>query len=199
MKRKVSMFRQNGKNYIHLDDTEIYYKNLESLYSYIESEYDINYMNFAYVTLCSSTLEASLNYIIFHYYINEFGPIDYKNFADSLINIGFKNKLHSTPNIVTESKYYFNSDCFTIKTLEKLISLRNKILHKKPLLQSTELDLEKDLKLGKRIELRNNNHIELITKNECQNFHKAIMNFRNEFMNPFIEKELIITDLVKEK
>ncbi|MBU2940475.1 hypothetical protein KO494_13085 [Lacinutrix sp. C3R15] len=199
MKRKVSMFKQNGKNYFHLDDTEIYYRNLESVYNYLESEYDINYMNFAYVTLCSSTLEASLNYIIFHYYINEFGPVDYKNFADSLINISFKNKLHSTPNIVTKSKYYFNSDCFTIKTLEKLISLRNKILHKKPLLQTTELDLHKDLELGKEIELKNNNHIELITKNDCQNFHKAIMNFRNEFMNPFLENELLITELIKEK
>lgn len=196
MKRTVSIFKQNDRNYIYIDDTEIYYNNLDSVYEYIESEYNINYLNFAYVTLCSSTLEASLNYLIFSFYINEFGPVEYKKFADSLINVGFKNKLHITPNIVTKSKFGFNSACSTIKSLEKLISLRNKILHKKPLLQETEIDLE-DLELGKEIELKNNNHIQLITKKDCRNFHKAILQFRNEFMIPFLEKNLITTTLVK--
>ena len=198
MDRKVILLKQDGNNYYHLDDTEMYYRNLEGVYNYVKSEHDLSYMNFAYVALCSGTLEASLNYIIFHYYINEFGPINYRNYTDSLINIGFKNKLHTIPNIVTKSKYHFNPKSFTIKTLEELISLRNKVLHKKPLLQKTEFDLDKDVKPGAEMTLKISNHIELITKNECHNFHKAILNFRDEFMIPFLENKLVATDLVEE-
>src|SRR5690606_11893193 len=117
--------------------------NLEVIYKYIEKDSKASFLYFAYVTLCASTLEASLNHVIFSFYINIFGPIYYKKHADSLINISFSNKLHSVPNIVSRSKFCFDSECFTIKKLEELITLRNRILHKKPILQETQHELGK--------------------------------------------------------
>jgi len=192
------LYKQDGKNYLHINDTEVYFKNLEHTYQYINNDIKAEFLNFAFVTLCASTLEASLNHIIFSFYIDEFGPIDYKKYTDSLINMSFSNKLYSTPNVVTKSDYYFDSNCFTIKTLEELITLRNKILHKKPTLQATEYDMH-NLELGKEIIFKNNNLIQTITKKQCVNFYKAMINFKLEFMIPFFERRLKESKLLRKK
>jgi hypothetical protein len=192
------LLKQDGKNYVHINDTEVYFKNLNQTFEYIKNDANAEFLNFAFIALCASTLEASLNHIIFTFYINNFGPIEYKRYAESLINMSFSNKLHSIPNIVSKTEFYFNSECFTIKKLDELIALRNKILHKKPTLQEVEYDLN-NIELGMKLTFKNNNHIQSITKNQCLNFNKAMMNFKNEFMIPFLKNDLKENKLMKRK
>lgn len=132
------------------------------------------------------------------FYINNFGPIEYKRYAESLINMSFSNKLHSIPNIVSKTELYFNPECFTIKKLEELITLRNRILHKKPTLQEIDYDIN-NMELGMKMIFKNNNHIQSITKNQCVNFNKAMLNFKNEFMLPFLKGNLKENKLLKRK
>lgn len=198
MKIECLILKQNGKNYVHINDTEVYFKNLNQTFEFIKNDAKAEFLNFAYVALCASTLEASLNHIIFTFYINNFGPIDYKKYSESLINMSFSNKLHSIPNIVSKTEFYFDSECFTIKKLEELITLRNRILHKKPTLQEVEYDIN-NMELGMEVIFKNNNHIQSITKNQCLNFNKAMINFKNEFMIPFLSGELKENKLMKRK
>jgi len=196
MKIECSIFNQDDKNYVHINDTEVYFENLNRTIEFIKNDTETEFLNFAYVALCASTLEASLNHIIFTFYINNFGPIEYKKYSESLINMSFSNKLHSVPNIVSKAAFYIDSDCFTIKKLEELITLRNRILHKKPTLQEVEYNIH-NLELGMEVTFKNNNHIQSITKNQCLNFNKAMLNFKNEFMIPFLLGELKENKLIK--
>lgn len=198
MEIECLMLKQDGKNYVHINDTEVYFRNLNQTFEYIKNDVNAEFLNFAYVALCSSTLEASLNHVIFTFYINNFGPIEYKRYAESLINMSFSNKLHSIPNIISKTEFYFNPECFTIKKLEELISLRNRILHKKPTLQEVEYDIN-NMELGMKMIFKNNNHIQSITKNQCMNFNKAMLNFKNEFMLPFLTGNLKENKLMKRK
>ena len=198
MEIECLMLKQDGKNYVHINDTEVYFKNLNQTFEYIKNDVNAEFLNFAYVTLCASTLEASLNHVIFTFFINNFGPIEYKRYAESLINMSFSNKLHLIPNIVSKTEFYFNPECFTIKKLEELITLRNRILHKKPTLQEVEYDIN-NMELGMKMIFKNNNHIQSITKNQCMNFNKAMLNFKNEFMLPFLAGNLKENKLMKQK
>jgi hypothetical protein len=198
MEIECLILNQDGKNYVHINDTEVYFKNLSQTFEYIKNDVNAEFLNFAYVALCASTLEASLNHVIFTFYINHFGPIEYKRYTESLINMSFSNKLYSIPNIVSKNEFYFNSECFTIKKLEELITLRNRILHKKPTLQEVEYDIN-NIELGMKMNFKNNNHIQSITKNQCVNFNKAMMNFKNEFMLPFLCGNLKENKLMKRK
>lgn len=198
MKLECIGFKQNGKNYVHINDTEVYFKNLNQTFEFIKNDANADFLNFAYVALCASTLEASLNHIIFTFYINNFGPIDYKKYSESLINMSFSNKLHSIPNIVSKTEFYFDCDSFTIKKLEELITLRNRILHKKPTLQEVEYDID-NFELGMEMTFKNNNHIQSITKKQCLNFNEAMINFKNDFMIPFLSGDLKENKLMKRK
>ncbi|KGO91245.1 hypothetical protein [Flavobacterium subsaxonicum] len=190
-----TLYQQDGKNYFLLNDTEIYYKNLEITYNHIVNDIQASFLYFAYVTLCASTLEASLNQIIFAFYIDKFGPNSYKKYSESLINMGFSNKLHTIPNIVSNSKFCIDTNCFTIKKLDELIVLRNRILHKKPMLRETDYDLN-NIETGMEVTFKHDNYIEKIDKSHCLHFHKAIMNFKKDFVNPFFDKTLSPNGLI---
>jgi len=196
MLRTGTFYKQNDINYVLMNDTDVYYQNLDHIYQNIENDINAQFLYFAYVSLASSTLEASLNHVLYTHFINLFGPENYKRYSESFINIGFSNKLYITPTIISNSKFQFNKESSTIKKLEELITLRNRILHKKPSLQKVDYDIN-DLEAEMKIELKNFNHIESINKNHCMHFNKAMMCFKEDFMTPYFENKLKENSLIK--
>ncbi|MGV0857373.1 hypothetical protein ACTS95_12240 [Empedobacter brevis] len=195
MKYKCIIFTEKDKSYIYVDDLETYYLNLELLFKHIENT-DSQHLIFSYISMCSATLEASLNQIIFEFYINKFGPTLYKKYTDSIINTNFSNKLHLIPTIVTELKYTFDRECNTIKILEELITMRNRVLHKKPSLNETFFEIGK-ANIGDNVKIEYTNYLKTITFKKCRNYHDAIMNFKNDFLVPFYKNDFGNSKILK--
>ena len=188
------------KHYFFMDYTESYYKKLRQAYQDIQSDKDIEYLYFAFITLASGTLEYSLNHLIHQHYLHEFGPEDCKRFVNVFQRLEFANKLISTPIIITQGQYYFNENHSTIKELEQLISLRNKILHKKGSMQVVELDVSiHEIKEGMNVQIEYDNNIDNITKDECIKYGRALGAFKSEFMSPYLTDTLVPTDLLIKK
>lgn len=59
MEIECLLLKQDGKNYVHINDTEVYFRNLNQTFEYIKNDVNAEFLNFAYVALCASTLEAS--------------------------------------------------------------------------------------------------------------------------------------------
>lgn len=70
-----------GKSYILENGTETYYKKLRAAYTDIQNGKETEYLFFGFFTLCSATLEYSLNYILTNHCLNEFGFDKYKTYA----------------------------------------------------------------------------------------------------------------------
>ncbi|MEN4761113.1 hypothetical protein ABEG63_12320 [Chryseobacterium sp. C39-AII1] len=179
---------QDDKKFLYLNDLEIYFANLQHLYENLEQN-DVQFLNFSFIALCSSTLEAALNQIAFEYYLNKFGPIEYKSYFESIINLSFKNKLYLLPTIVSDFKLKFNKNSYTLKKLEELIITRNKQLHKKPYIQQVEDDLEK-LQNGDEFTFILKDNLFTVDKKNCKHYNNAIENFKNYFVIPFNEGKL---------
>jgi hypothetical protein len=62
-----------GKSYILWNGTESYYKRLRSAFKDISEDKEGDYLHFAFFTLCASTLEYSLNFILTDYCVDKYG------------------------------------------------------------------------------------------------------------------------------
>ncbi|MEZ7526877.1 hypothetical protein [Cloacibacterium normanense] len=185
---------QDDKKFVYINDLELYFANLQHLYNNLVHN-DIQFLNFSFVALCSSTLEASLNQIAFEYYLNKFGPTEYKHYFDSIINLSFKNKLYLLPTIVSNLKLKFDKNSYTLKKLEELITTRNKQLHKKPFVQQVDDDLEK-YKPGDDFTFTLKDNLFTINKSDCIHFYKAMDKFRDLFVIPFDNDSLIENEIL---
>ena len=189
-----------NSSYLLADYTESYFKKLREMYKDIVNDLDKDYLFFAYTVLCASTLEYSLNHIIVNHFIREYGPIGYKRYADGYMDIKFANKLHATPILISNGRFYFVQDNSNIKALEELISLRNKIVHRKEYGQPIKMNIkDKKLKGGMDFEYADKNVIDKITKKQCIRFGEALGKFKSDLMTPYFNNNLIETDLLKNR
>lgn len=178
------------KNYVLWNGTEVYYKKLKSAYNDISKDTKSDYLHFGFFTLCASTLEYSLNFILTDYCVNQFGPNKYKSYAEGYINMQFGKKLLMTPSIVTGGQLIFKDNSPTFKNLLELISLRNKILHNKEFLK--EFDIPKnqnlvDFKFDIKIDP---NPIDTLTKENCLKFGDSLELFKQLLMTPALSGDL---------
>ncbi|MFZ6013197.1 MAG: hypothetical protein ACOYXT_22830 [Bacteroidota bacterium] len=185
------------KSYILWNGTESYFEKLRAAYKDIQDNRQGDYLHFAFFTLCASTLEYSLNFILTDYCVNKHGPDKYKSFAEGYIAISFAKKLLMTPCIVTEGQLTFNEDHKSYKNLLELISLRNKILHNKNFLE--EFDFP-DLKTAdENIEFQikiEPNHIDRLKKENCLTFGRSLGDFKKYLMTPALNHELTENEMI---
>lgn len=192
----------NGKSYILYNGTEQYYKKLRSAYSDIKNDNHNDYLYFSFITLCSSTLEYSLNFILADYCVEKFGSTNYRTYLEEFISMRFKNKLLLLPHIISEGKFKINDNSFAFKKLAELINLRNKTLHNKEFLKEFDSGIKLDfddenliLPEGKD-EIINfsfeveDNIIDVIDKKLCLEIAKAMGDFKKYIMIPAIKSNL---------
>lgn len=87
----------NGKNYFLWNNAPAYYKKLNHLFEDIKSDTPKDYLYPCFITLCSATLEYSLNLIYALYCFRHFEYEDYKSYLETYRNMRFKNKLFMFP------------------------------------------------------------------------------------------------------
>jgi|BioPla2DNA2_1021312.scaffolds.fasta_scaffold24069_1 hypothetical protein len=187
--------------------TETYYSKLRSAYNEILNNKESDFLFFAFTTLCASTLEYSLNFVLTDYCLDKFGPDYYKTYSEEYIGLRFKNKLLMVPFIVSEGQYRMNENHSSFKCLEELITLRNRILHNKESLREFECPingvLEEDNvivpseKLTVEFELPvERNHIDSLTKEKCLSFGNALGDFKKFIMTPALNMSLTENELI---
>ena len=76
--RLILNLSDNDKSYYLRNGTKLSYVQLRVAYKDILEEAEQPYTFFAFVTLCSATLEASLNFIIVDYCLSKYGPFKFK-------------------------------------------------------------------------------------------------------------------------
>jgi hypothetical protein len=179
-------------------------------YKDILEEAEQPYTFFAFVTLCSATLEASLNFIIVDYCLSKYGPLKFKQYSDSYIGMGFKNKLNLIPSLLSEGKLMINEDNSFVKQLEALIALRNKLLHNRESLESFDIPkLDSQIidghlvipEANANIEFQffiKDNPIESINKEMCLRFGEALGGFKKYIMDAVLNGIFTTNEMVKE-
>lgn len=166
------------------------------------------YLNFGFFTLCSATLEYSLNFILADYCIEQFGIDRYKVYLEQYLSMNFKNKLLLLPHIISNGQFQMNEDAVSFKKIEEMISLRNQLLHNKAFLVSFELPINLEMQDGGLIvpegkEILNFNFkvkttpIERLTKETCLNFGHAIGEFKKYIMTPALTDGLMVNKMIK--
>lgn len=188
-----------AKGYVLWNDTEAYYKKLRVAYIDISKEINSEYLYFGFFTLSAATLEYSLNFILTHYCLNNYGPDNYKSHAEGYINISFAKKLLMAPSIISNGNLRFDDNSATYKTLCELISLRNKILHNKEFLKVIDLrslNLQGDIESIDFQMRKEPNYIDTLDKELCLKFGKALGDFKDLIMNPALENDLCQNEIL---
>ena len=129
----------NGQSYFLWNNALAYYKKLNHLFEDIKSDTPKDYLYPCFITLCSATLEYSLNLIYALYCFRHFEYEDYKSYLETYGNMRFKHKLFMFPYIISEGKLIVNEDSQNIKSLYELIKKRNGLLHNSEKLQTLDV------------------------------------------------------------
>jgi hypothetical protein len=189
------------KSYYLWNGTESYYNKLRAAYADISEDLTSEYLYFGFFTLCASTLEYSLNYILVNYCIDKFGPDNYKAYCNEYTKLSFRNKLMMTPHIVSDGKFILNEKHPSFIQLTDLISRRNKILHNKEFLNEINSPINGELVDGNICVREENsaiefsfevaiNYIDTLTKEKCINYGNALGDFKQLIMTPALNKDL---------
>lgn len=193
----------NGDKSFYLwNGTETYYTKLRAAYSDILNDFASDYLYFGFFTLCASTLEYSLNYLIVNHSIEKYGTTHYKKNCNVIFKQSFKDKLLNITSIYTEGRYVSNREHPSFKILEDLIILRNKILHNKEFLNELNIPpihgeiqgeniliplKESNVEFELEIEP---NYIDTLTKEKCISFGNALGDFKKHIMSPLLNNVL---------
>jgi hypothetical protein len=192
MKMIISL-EGTDKSYFLWNGTESYYKKFDMAYADLNKTKHSAYQYFGFFSLCASTLEYSLNFLLSDYCVYKFGHDKYRPYTEAYINLPFNKKLLLIPFILSDGKLIFDEKNSSFKNLNELISLRNKILHNKEFLQEFDFPkIDKQYK-EKKISFQlkaGPNHIDTLTKSKCISFGKSLREFKNYVMTPGINEGL---------
>jgi len=208
--RIILNLSDGDKSYYLRNGTKLYYDQLRVAYKDIVDGIEKPYTFFAFVTLCSATLEASLNFIIVDYCLNKYGPLQFKQYSDSYIGLRFKNKLHIIPSLLSDGKLMIDENNISVKQLDTLIELRNKLLHNKESLETfNSPNLNAEIidnnivipELNANVEFQlliKDNPIESINREMCLEFGAALGCFKKLIMDVVLDGVLSTNELIKE-
>ncbi len=200
-----------GKNnYILPDYTNQYVLRLKHILEDVEKDKgnNVDYLYFSSIALASATLEYSINYLFslyyfdFHIYINKRGFL-WKRFS----NKDFKERVSYIVYLISEKKYIIDKDDPTIKSISKMISLRNMLLHNSNMVQPSSFNTEETDAWSDRDNwyipvdnLENESEINIslqiigiplseITKEECLEYGRAVLDYYDTIVSPYINQE----------
>lgn len=198
---KIHLNLSGNKSSYLINGTEKYFEKLRVVYKDLENGIENDYLFFAFFTLCSATLEYSLNYLLADYCVQKFGPDKYKQYFEEFINLRFKNKLLILPHLVTDGNYRMNEDSFAFKKLCELINNRNRLLHNKEFLKEFDLPLNFQPE-NNEIQIQNGNEniefaleieeniIEKLNREMCLDYARAMSDFKKHIMNCILENNI---------
>lgn len=202
----------NGKSYFLWNNALAYYKKLNHLFEDIKSDTPKDYLYPCFITLCSATLEYSLNLIYALYCFRNFEYEDYHSQLKPYRKKHFKEKLTEFPYIISGGKLITNENSQEIKSLYELITKQNGLLHNSEKLRTFDVpDINASIINDKLVIPSENSQIRIllsaedniidsITKEDCIRIGNAIFSFYKQILLPYVnDDELNICDFIKTK
>lgn len=194
----VSILYGNDKSYYLWNNSKSYYEKLDHALDDIIDNVDKDYLYFSFISLCSATLEYSLNFLYAYYCYNEFSFEMYKSYLDIYTKMNFKSKLFILPYILSQGKYVTNDRCKYFKALCDLIKKRNGLLHNSEkmyeydfpdihsIIQGNNLLVPVEYSKVEIILSVEDNLINSITKEDCISVGNAMLAFYKYIMIPYV-------------
>lgn len=126
-----SVCLNGGESYVLVNETDEYFIRLESALNDIKQGKgeECDYLFFAFVALCSATLEYSLNLMLAVHCFNKYHVPLYLDYLHDYEAYSFKRKIIKTPFVISNREYVVNYNSFSIKRLLELVKKRNYLLH----------------------------------------------------------------------
>jgi len=203
---KFSLCLNGGKSYVLVNETDEYFIRLESALNDIKQGKgeECDYLFFAFVTLCSATLEYSLNLMLSVHCFNKYHVPLYLDRLQDYENYHFRDKIIKTPSIVSGGKFVVNDKSLPIKRLTKLVNKRNLLLHNSNFVKAQTFtspnthalmtekgvfipisSLTNDLSLEIPIRIRNND-VTSLSAEWCIEVGEALLQYRKCVISPFL-------------
>ena len=199
---RIALSLTGGDSYILVNNAEEYYRQLEDVLFDIKNETSSSYLYFAFITLASATLEYSLNLIVAWYYFDKYNYPEcnryIKTYMEEYKKRSFKDKLYFVPTLVSEGEYVLNKKNKFVVSLDKMISIRNNLLHNKEKIQvfaSPNLGAKvmdgciwvpiENAEFSFQIET-NDNVIKTLSKDICVEIGEAMLEFKRQILKPAI-------------
>lgn len=208
---RIHLNLEGGKyNYILPDYTNQYVVRLKHVLEDIENGKgkDIDYLFFSSIALSSATLEYSINYLFSLYYFDSHINITkrgllWKRFS----NKDFVERVSYIVYLISEKKYIIDKNDPTIKSINKMIRLRNMLLHNSNTVQPFSFETEKNGAWGDgdnwyipveslvnesemhfSLQVKENPMSE-ITKEKCLEYGRAVLDYYDTIVFPYINQE----------
>ena len=208
---RIHLNLEGGKNnYILPDYTNQYVVRLKHILEDIENEKgkDVDYLYFSSIALSSATLEYSINYLFSLYYFDSQKNITmreplWKRFS----NKDFIARVSYIVYLISEKKYIIDKDNPTIKSIGKMISLRNKLLHNSNMVLPSSFETEEtgawsdgvnwyipvenlvnESERHFSLQVKENPMSE-ITKEKCLEYGRAVLDYYDTIVFPYINQE----------
>lgn len=197
---RIALSFTDGNSYILVNNAEEYYRQLTDALVDIKNEVSSSYVYFAFISLASATLEYSLNLIIAWFCFDKYHYPDcnryIKHYMKEYKKRSFKEKLYFVPSLVSEGNYILNGKNESVISLEKMIEIRNNLLHNKEKIQvfaSPNLGAKvMDGGIWVPIEntefsfqiVTNDNVIKTLSKDMCVEIGEAMLEFKRQILNP---------------
>lgn len=202
---------EGGKNnYIFPDYTNQYVIRLKHILEDVEKGRgkDVDYLYFSSIALASATLEYSINYLFSLYYFDSHINITrrgalWKRFSKK----DFKERVSYIVSLISEKQYIIDKDDPTIESISKMISLRNMLLHNSNMVQPSSFEteetgawsdglnsyipvdsLENESEIHITFQVKDN-PISEITKENCLEYGRAVLDYYDTIVLPYINQE----------
>lgn len=199
---RITFSLLGGNGYILVNNAEEYYRQLTDALIDIKNGVSSSYLYFAFISLASATLEYSLNLIIAWYCFNKYHYPEcnryIKDYMRKYKKRSFKEKLYFIPSLLSGENYVLNEKNDFVKSLEKMISIRNNLLHNKETIQvfaSPHLDAKVvDGEIWIPIENSafsfqigiEDNLIKTLSNDICVEIGMAMLEFKRQILNPAV-------------
>ena len=201
-----SLCLNGGESYVLVNETEEYFSRLESALNDIKQGKGekCDYLFFAFVTLCSATLEYSLNLMLAVHCFNKYHVPLYLAHLKNYIVYSFIRKIIKTPIITSNGEFVVNNKSNSIKKLKELVKKRNYLLHNSNYVKAQTFitpntyaritkggvfipisSLTKDLSLEIPVSIKSND-ITSISAEWCIEVGEALLQYRECVISPFL-------------
>lgn len=151
---------------------------------------------------CAAALEARLNDHLVAHAFSTYSAQDYRRHAEAFLSMNLRGKLDTLVPLLSNNRFVLRTDSNAYKSLARLISLRNDLVHSKSFFEkvvSWDEDGE-NLQIDKEIQDKmRKRRMRSVDSAQCNAFYSALKSLDEDFLYPnenrALSSNLLITEL----
>lgn len=148
-----------------------------------------------FILTLTASLEVNLNDWLMIDALNKHGPESYKSLAEANSATPLAKRLRLAVAVMTDNSFQLREDSSTVKTLDELMSCRNKITHPLAFFEVDEVAADASCV---RLDKVNKHPLQSLTIKRCHQYLEAVGDLRASFFEPYDRGFVEENDLIKE-